>query len=84
MYCMMYSLYVHSMVQLPWITYIHKTICSLGLNYVWVLEGRGISVNMLKALVHQISLDQFIQKWRLELTIVVNVCGIEFINKILD
>ena len=66
MYCMMYSLYVHSMVQLPWITYIHRTICSLGLNYVWVLEGHGISVNILKALVHQISLDQFIQKWRLE------------------
>ena len=39
---------------------------ALGLNYVWVLEGHGIAVNMLKALVHQISLDQFIQKWRSE------------------
>ena len=66
MYCMMYSLYVRSMVQLPWITYIHNTICNLGLNYVWVLEGHEITVNMLKVLVHQISLNQFIQKWRSE------------------
>ena len=58
---------VHSMVQLsPWITYIHKTICNLRLIYMWVLEGHGITVNMLKALVHQISLDQFIRKWRSE------------------
>ena len=44
MYCIMYSLYVRSTVQLPWITYIHKTICNLGVNYVWVLEGHGITV----------------------------------------
>ena len=35
---------------------------------MWVLEGHGnkdddgITINMLKALVHQVSLDQFIQK----------------------
>ena len=33
---------------------------------MWVLEGHGTTINMLKALVHQISLNQFIQKWRSE------------------
>ena len=33
---------------------------------MWVLEGHAIIVNMLKVLVHQISLDQFIQKWKSE------------------
>ena len=64
MNCIMYALYVLRSMQLPWITYIYKICSNWGLNYVWVLEGRGTIVTMLKVLVHQVSLDQFIQKWR--------------------
>ena len=83
MYCMMYSLYVRSMVQLPWLTYIHNTICNLELNYVWVLEGHGRTINMLKTLVHQVSLDQFIQKWRSEVANSSKCLCYRIYNKIL-
>ena len=48
---------------------------------MWVSDGHGKTVNMLKILVHQILLGQFIQKWGQRLTGAVKVCVTEVISK---
>jgi hypothetical protein len=68
MYCVLYSYYVEGSLQLPWIAYIHKTLCTLGLMYIWNDSVNcnytvNHNVTMLTRLVQQLSIDQFIQKW---------------------
>ena len=72
MYCVLYSYYVEGSLKLPWIAYIHKTLCTLGLMYIWNDSTNcnyavNYNVNMLKRLVQQLSIDQFMQNWSSEI-----------------